>query len=120
MPVPIDGRAVAGNHFPARRPEKSVHGTYHFFWGLDEALNTFVGLWNTIDTNRKVGMLFPQNADGDMGNNGYGLPAPTQKAGFEIVVPGFFQPRTNDYTAHVNAFKQAGCDIVVASPIRTI
>ncbi|BCH23351.1 ABC transporter substrate-binding protein [Mesorhizobium sp. L-8-10] len=99
--------------FPRGGKDKPFKWTYHFFWGLDEALNTFVGLWDTIETNRKVGMLFPQNADGETwGNNDYGLPAPTQKAGFEIVVPGFFQPRTNDYTAQINAFKEAGCDIV--------
>jgi branched-chain amino acid transport system substrate-binding protein len=99
--------------FPRGGADKPFKWTYHFFWGLDEALNTFVGLWNTLETNRKVGMLFPQNADGETwGNNDYGLPVPTQKAGFEIVVPGFFQPRTNDYTAQINAFKQAGCDIV--------
>jgi branched-chain amino acid transport system substrate-binding protein len=99
--------------FPRGGADKPFNWTYHFFWGLDEALNTFVGLWNTLDTNRKVGMLFPQNADGETwGNKEYGLPVPTQKAGFEIVVPGYFQPRTNDYTAQINAFKQAGCDIV--------
>ena len=99
--------------FPRGGQDKPFNWTYHFFWGLDEALNTFVGLWNTIDTNRKVGMLFPQNADGETwGNNDYGLPAPTQKAGFEIVVPGFFQPRTNDYSAQIAAFKEAGCEII--------
>ncbi|MEI5678526.1 MULTISPECIES: ABC transporter substrate-binding protein [unclassified Mesorhizobium] len=99
--------------FPRGGQDKPFKWTYHFFWGLDEALNTFVGLWNTIDTNRKVGLLFPQNADGETwGNTNYGLPVPTQKAGFEIVVPGFFQPRTNDYSAQISAFKQAGCDII--------
>jgi branched-chain amino acid transport system substrate-binding protein len=44
---------------------KPFEWTYHFFWGLDEALNTFVGLWNSLETNKKVGMLFPQNADGE-------------------------------------------------------
>ncbi|MGO6984275.1 ABC transporter substrate-binding protein [Rhizobium leguminosarum] len=99
--------------FPRGGQDKPFKWTYHFFWGLDEALNTFVGLWNTLDTNRKVGMLFPQNADGETwGNDGYGLPAPTKKAGFEIVVPGYFQPRTNDYSAQISAFKEAGCDII--------
>lgn len=99
--------------FPRGGQDNPFKWTYHFFWGLDEALNTFVGLWNTIETNRKVGMLFPQNADGETwGNNDYGLPVPTKKAGFEIVVPGFFQPRTNDYSAQITAFKQANCDIV--------
>lgn len=99
--------------FPRGGQDKPFKWTYHFFWGLDEALNTFVGLWDTLDTNRKVGLLFPQNADGETwGNDGYGLPAPTKKAGFETVVPGYFQPRTNDYSAQISAFKEAGCDII--------
>jgi branched-chain amino acid transport system substrate-binding protein len=99
--------------FPRGGGEKPFEWTYHFFWGLDEALNTFVGLWNSLETNKKVGMLFPQNADGETwGNNDYGLPVPTQKAGYEITVPGFFQPRTNDYSAQIAAFKDGGCDIV--------
>jgi len=87
--------------------------TYHFFWGLDEALNTFVGLWNGLDTNRKVGMLFPQNIDGETwGNEDYGLPRPTREAGYEVTIPGYFQPRTNDFSAQISAFKAAGCEIV--------
>lgn len=87
--------------------------TYHFFWGLDEALNTYVGLWNGLDSNKTVGMLFPQNIDGETwGNPEYGLPAPTRAAGYEVVIPGFFQPRTNDFSAQIAQFKQAGCDII--------
>ncbi len=87
--------------------------TYHFFWGLDEALNTFVGLWNGLETNKKVGMLFPQNIDGETwGNDGYGLPAPTRAAGYDVTIPGYFQPRTNDFSAQIAAFKQAGCEVI--------
>ena len=87
--------------------------TYHFFWGLDEALNTFVGLWNGLDTNKKVGMLFPQNIDGETwGNNDYGLPVPTKAAGYDVTIPGYFQPRTNDFSAQIAEFKKAGVDII--------
>ena len=76
--------------------------TYHFFWGLDEALNSFVGLWKGIETNRKVGMLFPQNIDGETwGNESYGLPGPTRAAGFDITIPGYFQPRSNDFSSRL-------------------
>jgi branched-chain amino acid transport system substrate-binding protein len=99
--------------FPRGGAETPFNWTYHFFWGLDEALNTFVGLWNTIETNKKVGMLFPQNIDGETwGNEDYGLPSPTRAAGYEVVIPGFFQPRTNDFTAQIATFKDEGCDIV--------
>lgn len=87
--------------------------TYHFFWGLDEALNTYVGLWNGLESNKIVGMLFPQNIDGETwGNKDYGLPAPTRAAGYEVVIPGYFQPRTNDFSAQIAKFKEAGCDII--------
>lgn len=99
--------------FPRGGADNPFNWTYHYFWGLDEALNTFVGLWNGLETNKKVGMLFPQNADGETwGNDDYGLPAPTRAAGYEVTVPGYFQPRTNDYTSQINAFKDAGADIV--------
>lgn len=68
--------------FPRGGGETPFTWTYHFFWGLDEALNTFVGLWNALETNRRVGMLFPQNGDGETwGNTDYGLPAPTRATG---------------------------------------
>ena len=87
--------------------------TYHFFWGLDEALNTYVGLWNGLESNKVVGMLFPQNIDGETwGNEEYGLPAPTRAAGYEVVIPGYFQPRTNDFSAQIAEFKAKGCEII--------
>ena len=99
--------------FPRGGADNPFTWTYHFFWGLDEALRTFVGLWNTIETNKKVGMLFPQNIDGETwGNEDYGLPSPTREAGFEVIKPGYFQPRTNDFTAQISTFKNEGCDIV--------
>ncbi|KTQ97063.1 ABC transporter substrate-binding protein [Aureimonas ureilytica] len=93
--------------------EAPFNWTYHFFWGLDEALNTFVGLWNGLETNKKVGMLFPQNIDGlTWGNNEYGLPAPARAAGYDVTVPGSFQPRTNDFSAQIAEFQKQSCEIV--------
>lgn len=99
--------------FPRGGGKQTFEWTNHFFWGLDEALNTFVGLWNQLETNKKVGMLFPQNIDGETwGNEEYGLPAPTRKAGYEVVVPGYFQPRTNDFSAQIAEFKKNNCEII--------
>ncbi|WFE74807.1 ABC transporter substrate-binding protein [Roseinatronobacter sp. S2] len=99
--------------FPRGGADQPFDWTYHFFWGLDEALATFVGLWNSLDTNRKVGMLFPQNADGETwGSTEYGLPVPTQEAGFETRMPGFFQPRTNDFSSMISNFRQFDADII--------
>lgn len=99
--------------FPRGGGDQPFNWTYHFFWGLDEALQTFVGLWDQIETNRHVGMIFPRNADGETwGNDEYGLPAQTEAAGFEVTIPGFFQPRTNDFSAQISTFRNQNCDII--------
>lgn len=87
--------------------------TYHFFWGLGEALNTFVGLWGKLDTNKTVGMMFPRNADGEAwGSEEFGLPPLSRKSGYEAVVPGFFELRTSDYSAQIAMFKEQNCELI--------
>lgn len=98
---------------PRGGADQAFEWTYHFFWGLEDALATFVGLWKSVETNRKVGMLFPRNADGETwGNNDYGLPPEVRAAGFEAVTPSMFQPRTNDFSAQIGDFKAQNCEIV--------
>ncbi len=98
---------------PRGGKDKPFDWTYHFFWGLEDALATYVGLWKSVETNKKVGMLFPRNADGETwGNRDYGLPPAVEAAGFKTVIPSMFQPRTNDFSAQISEYKNAGCDIV--------
>lgn len=98
---------------PRGGKDKPFDWTYHFFWGLEDALATYVGLWKSVETNKKIGMLFPRNADGETwGNRDYGLPPTVEAAGFKTVIPSMFQPRTNDFSAQIAEYKNAGCDIV--------
>lgn len=98
---------------PRGGDKKPFEWTYHFFWGLEDVLATYVGLWQTVETNKKVGMLFPRNADGETwGNETYGLPPAVRKAGFQTVIPSMFQPRTNDFSAQIAQYKGENCDIV--------
>jgi branched-chain amino acid transport system substrate-binding protein len=98
---------------PRGGADKAFEWNYHFFWGLEDVLATYVGLWKSVETNKKVGMLFPQNADGETwGNRDYGLPPTVEKAGFQTVIPSMFQPRTNDFSAQIAEYKAQGCDII--------
>lgn len=98
---------------PRGGAKKPFQWTYHFFWGLGEVLATYVAMWQSVETNKKVGMLFPRNDDGEAwGNDTYGLPPSLRKAGFQPIAPGMFQPFTNDFTAQISEFKQNNCDIV--------
>ena len=92
---------------------QSFDWTYHFFWGLEDIIATYVNMWNAVDSNRKIGLLLPRNADGEVwGDDEVGLPPAMRAAGFEVIVPSKFEIRTNDFSAQIRAFKDAGCDIL--------
>lgn len=94
-------------------PAKGFDWTYHFFWGLEDVIASFVSLWNSVPTNKSIGGLFPNDADGNAwGDAKLGLPTPLAKAGFKLTDPGRYQPLSNDFTAQISAFKAANCEIV--------
>ena len=56
-------------------PKKGFTWTYHFFWGLEDVIGAFLALWDTLPTNKVVGGLFPNDADGNAwGDPQRGLP----------------------------------------------
>ncbi len=94
-------------------PAEGFAYTYHFFWGLEDVIANFTGLWNDSGVAKKVGGLFPNDADGNAwGHPELGLPTPLAAQGFELTDPGRFQPLTDDFSNYIAAFKEAGCEIV--------
>jgi branched-chain amino acid transport system substrate-binding protein len=86
---------------------------YHFFWGLEDIIAVFTGMWGQIDTNKKVGGLFPNDGDGNAwGDKELGFPKPLSQMGFTLVDPGRFQNGTQDFSAQIAAFKKDGVEIV--------
>jgi len=94
-------------------PKKGFDWTYHFFWGLQQISDTFVGLWNQIPTNKKVGCLWGNDTDGvALGNEERGMPPVFKKAGYEVINTGLFTTLSNDFTAQINKLKAENCEIV--------
>ncbi len=94
-------------------PAEGFSYTYHFFWGLEDIIANFTSLWDASGAAKKVGGLFPNDADGNAwGHPELGLPAPLAAQGFELVDPGRYQPLTDDFSNYISAFKDAGCEIV--------
>ncbi|MEJ0011660.1 MAG: ABC transporter substrate-binding protein [Bauldia sp.] len=88
--------------------------TYHYFWGLEDIIAVFSAMWSQLDTNKQVGGLFPNDGDGNAwGDPNVGI-APGLKAagGFTVTDPGRYQNLNDDFTAQINAFKNAKTDIV--------
>jgi branched-chain amino acid transport system substrate-binding protein len=94
-------------------PDKGFEWTYHFFWGLEDVIATFLALWESVETNKVVGALFPNDGDGNAwGDTKLGFPPMLHQAGYTLVDTGRFQPLTDDYGSQISAFKKAGVEIV--------
>lgn len=86
---------------------------FHYFWGLEDIIAVYTGMWKQLDTNGKVGGLFPNDADGNAwGDPNNGLKPGLEAAGFSLTDPGRYQNLSDDFTAQVNAFKAANAEIV--------
>jgi branched-chain amino acid transport system substrate-binding protein len=94
-------------------PGKGFHWTYHFFWGLEDVIGNFVAGWKSVETNKKVGGLFPNDGDGNAwGDKKLGFPGPLAQQGFTLLDPGRYQNMNNDFSAQIAAFKNEGIEIM--------
>ncbi len=99
-------------------PKKGFTWTYHFFWGLEDVIAAFLALWEGQPTNKVVGGLFPNDADGNAwGDPQRGLPPALAQAGYRLVDPGRYQVMNNDFTSQITRFKEAGAEIVTGNMI---
>ena len=92
--------------------------SFHFFWGLEDIISVFTNMWNQLDTNKQVGGLYPNDGDGNAwGDPVVGFPPVLEAQGYTLTDPGRYQNLTDDFTAQINAYKAANCDIVTGVPI---
>ena len=94
-------------------PTKPFKWTYHAFWGLEDVTAVFTGMWDQIPTNKLVGEMWPNDADGlGWANPKTGQPPLLTAAGYKFVDGGRFPDGTLDYTPQITKFKAAGCQIL--------
>jgi len=90
---------------------------YHFFWGLEDNVSVFMNMWNSVETNKSVAALWPNDGDGNAWASDVGMPPVLAKAGYALADPGRYQNLTDDFSAQINAFKAANCEIMTGIPI---
>ncbi|MEX0958609.1 MAG: ABC transporter substrate-binding protein [Burkholderiales bacterium] len=94
-------------------PAEGFDWTYHFFWGLEDIIAVFTNMWKSIDTNKRVGGLFPNDGDGNAwGDPERGFPKPLENMGFSLLDPGRYQNLTSDFSAQIAAFKDGKVEIL--------
>jgi branched-chain amino acid transport system substrate-binding protein len=97
---------------------KGFEWTYHFYWGMEDALSAFVSLWDQLEVNKVVGGLFPDDIDGRVwGDVDFGLPPELEHRGYRFVDGGRYQPLTKDFSQQIALFKEQGAEIVTGVPI---
>ncbi|SNQ47949.1 ABC-type branched-chain amino acid transport system, periplasmic component [Frankia canadensis] len=90
------------------------HWTYHFYWGVDDVVATYVAMWRQLGVT-KVGLVYPEDDDGRaFASQDFGIPT-ISRFNFQVTSPGQagFQPGTDAFRDYVEQFKQAGVQSVV-------
>jgi branched-chain amino acid transport system substrate-binding protein len=89
--------------------------TFHFCFGVEQFFNAYTHLWPQVTTNKKVGVMWPNDADGNAIRGALG--PLLKQAGYTIVDPGAYEDGTNDYTAQIQRFISEDCQIFNTFPI---
>jgi branched-chain amino acid transport system substrate-binding protein len=99
-------------------PAVGFNWTYHFFWGADQLVGVFTDLWNSVETNKVIGMLCPNDPDGNaLADAATGFPAGIVAAGYELVDGGRYNTLSDDYSTMIGEFKAKGAEALVGIPI---
>jgi branched-chain amino acid transport system substrate-binding protein len=100
----------------AKDPTKSpFRAGIHFCFGTKNFADSYTHLWPQVKTNKKVGVMWPNDADGNAIRAALG--PQLKAAGYTIVDPGAYQDGTNDYSAQIAKFKAEQCEIFNTFPI---
>jgi branched-chain amino acid transport system substrate-binding protein len=89
--------------------------TFHFCFGVEQFANAYTHMWPQVETNKKVGVMWPNDSDGNAIRAALG--PLLEKAGYTIVDPGAYTNGTNDYSAQIAKFKAEKCEIFNTFPL---
>jgi branched-chain amino acid transport system substrate-binding protein len=86
--------------------------TYHFAFGGAQFAGLYLSLWTQIPNNKKVGVMFPNDADGNAVRPL--LTESFKKAEYTVIDAGPFEDGTSDYATQIALFKKEKVDLFVA------
>jgi branched-chain amino acid transport system substrate-binding protein len=93
-------------------PAKGFEWTYHFFWGFGQFANMFADMWQTLPTNKQVGMMLTNDPDGIAAHDPqHGLGAVFSSKGLKVDDLGLYPPLSEDFTAQIAKLKEGNCEI---------
>jgi ABC-type branched-subunit amino acid transport system substrate-binding protein len=98
--------------------DKPMEWTHHFFFGIEGFGDVEPLAWDQVETNKKVGVLWPNDADGGAFRDAVtGYTAFAEAAGYTVVDPGPYENGNQDFTSIIQTFKDQGVEIIAGVPI---
>ncbi len=89
--------------------------TYHFSFGVENFAATYVSQWHLLPTNKVVGALYPNDADGNAIRQGL-IPL-LEKNNFKVIDAGPYNDGLNDFSSQIAKFKANKCQILNTFPL---
>jgi branched-chain amino acid transport system substrate-binding protein len=91
--------------------------TYHFFWGLEDIIRVFGGLWQQIDNDQTIAGLFALNADGDAwADPARGLPGAFKPRGYKFAPVPRFADSSDNFDSQIDACMSGKAEILTGNP----
>jgi branched-chain amino acid transport system substrate-binding protein len=95
--------------------KKAYKFTYHFSFGVEDFAAGYFKSWGAIKTNKVVGLLYPNDADGNALRGA--LPALMKKAGFTVIDTGAYNDGLNDFSSQIAKLKSGKAEIFNTFPL---
>ncbi|MBN1630942.1 MAG: ABC transporter substrate-binding protein [Thermoleophilia bacterium] len=100
---------VNGRGGSADRP---FEWTYAHAYGLEDVVASYLAMWGQPATNKKIGVLLPDDIDGRIwGDATAGVAALATEEGYECVAPGLYPASSTDFAPQIEEFLKNGCEI---------
>jgi branched-chain amino acid transport system substrate-binding protein len=64
--------------------------TYHFFWGINDLIDVYGRMWGDLDTNGRVGTIYPATTEGQQFSNRF--PTSLQSRGVTVIPTDNYVP----------------------------
>lgn len=94
-------------------PEKGFPYSFHFFWGADDVLKNFFGVWDGLKVDHTLGTFYIDSGPGHaFADPKTGIPGGATQRGYKEINSGFFKIATDDFSNQVSAFKNGKAAIV--------
>ncbi len=89
--------------------------TYHFSFGVADFATAYLGSWPQLKTNKTVGLLYPNDADGNALRAA--MPGILKGAGYKVIDTGAYNDGLQDFSAQIAKLKAHKCEIFNTFPL---